>query len=131
MLGALTPIEEGGHFHQGLHLNGYVYIDKGHTVFHHRIDIMAPNGTDVFHRAGGQVVNVENYQPGNSLYWEWPSWTQMGISGNTTTSTRNTIPQFIKNKFASTGQRDGRFCDGGRVHRGHCVLDGGVVWEAI
>ncbi len=33
------------------------------AYFHHGLDIMAPNGTDVFNRSGdSQVVNVENYR---------------------------------------------------------------------
>jgi len=72
----------------------------GTPYFHHGIDIMAPNGTDVFHRAGGQVVNVENYQPGNDLYWEVAFLDPNGYLWQYHHIDKNTIPQFIKNKFA-------------------------------
>ncbi len=42
----------------------------GSPYFHHGIDMIAPDGTEVYTRSGGQVINVENYQPGWDLYWE-------------------------------------------------------------
>jgi hypothetical protein len=50
-------------------IQSYQYYG-GSPYFHHGLDIMAPAGTYVYTRSGGQVVNIENYQPGNSLYWE-------------------------------------------------------------
>ena len=41
----------------------------GAPYFHHGIDMVAPNGTEVFTRSGGQVVNIQNYGSGG-LYWE-------------------------------------------------------------
>lgn len=72
----------------------------GTPYFHHGIDVMAPNGTDVFHRAGGQVVNVENYQPGNDLYWEVAFLDPYGYLWQYHHIDKNTIPQSIKDKFA-------------------------------
>ena len=72
----------------------------GTPYFHHGIDIMAPNGTDVFHRAGGQVVNVENYQPGNDLYWEVAVRDPDGYLWQYHHIDKNTIPQYIKDKWA-------------------------------
>jgi len=72
----------------------------GTPYFHHGIDIMAPNGTDVFHRAGGQVVNVENYQPGNDLYWEVAILDPDGYLWQYHHIDKNTIPQSIKDKWA-------------------------------
>jgi len=47
------------------------YQDYGGTpYFHHGIDMMKVNGTEVYNRSGGQVINIENYQPGWDLYWE-------------------------------------------------------------
>jgi hypothetical protein len=47
------------------------YQDYGGTpYFHHGIDMMKDWGTNVFNRSGGQVINIENYQPGWDLYWE-------------------------------------------------------------
>ncbi len=70
------------------------------AYFHHGIDIMAPNGTDVFNRSGGQVVNVENYQPGNDLYWEVAVLDPEGYIWQYHHIDKNTIPQAIKDKFA-------------------------------
>ncbi len=41
----------------------------GAPYFHHGIDMIAPDGTEVFTQSGGQVVNIENYSY-NYLYWE-------------------------------------------------------------
>ena len=47
------------------------YQDYGGTpYFHHGMDMMKLNGTDVYNRSGGQVINIENYNPGWYLYWE-------------------------------------------------------------
>ena len=42
---------------------------SGAPYFHHGIDMLADNGTDVYTRSGGQVVNIENYGY-SELYWE-------------------------------------------------------------
>lgn len=46
------------------------YGDLSEAYFHHGIDILANDGTPVRTPCAGQVVNVENYVSGNSLYWE-------------------------------------------------------------
>ncbi len=47
------------------------YQNYGSTpYFHHGLDILVNSGTAVYNRSGGQVVNIENYTPGNDLYWE-------------------------------------------------------------
>ncbi len=47
------------------------YQDYGGTpYFHHGMDMMKMDGTDVYNRSGGQVINIENYRPGWDLYWE-------------------------------------------------------------
>ncbi len=70
------------------------------AYFHHGLDIMATNGTDVFSRSGGQVVNVENYQLGNDLYWEVAVKIPAATSGSTTTSTRTPSRRLLEDKFA-------------------------------
>ncbi|MFM8313562.1 MAG: peptidoglycan DD-metalloendopeptidase family protein [Deltaproteobacteria bacterium] len=40
------------------------------AYFHHGLDIRADAGSDVIASAGGQVVNIENYMPGDDAYWE-------------------------------------------------------------
>jgi subtilisin-like proprotein convertase family protein len=67
--------------------------------FHHGIDMIAPNGTDVYTRSGGQVVNVENYTAGNDLYWEIAILDSEGYVWQYHHIDKNTIPQTIKNKF--------------------------------
>jgi hypothetical protein len=47
------------------------YQDYGGTpYFHHGMDMMKMYGTMVYNRSGGQVINIENYNPGWDLYWE-------------------------------------------------------------
>lgn len=59
----------------------YDLLSIGHTMasyqnygsnpyFHHGIDGRVDAGDPVYATSGGQVVNIENYQPGNDLYWE-------------------------------------------------------------
>ena len=62
---------------------------------------MAPNGTQVYTRSGGQVVNVENYQPGNDLYWEVAVLDPEGYIWQYHHIDKNTIPQAIKDAFAA------------------------------
>ena len=69
------------------------------AYFHHGMDMIAPNGTDVYTRSGGQVVNVENYQPGNSLYWEIAILDAEGYVWQYHHIDRNTIPQAILDKY--------------------------------
>ncbi len=46
------------------------YQNYGSAYFHHGTDMMKMWGTEVYNRSGGQVINIENYQPGWELYWE-------------------------------------------------------------
>jgi len=47
------------------------YQNPAGSYFHHGIDMVALTyGLPVYTRTGGQVVNVENYEPGLDLYWE-------------------------------------------------------------
>ena len=43
---------------------------RRHALLPSRHGHEAIYGTQVFNRSGGQVVNIENYQPGWYLYWE-------------------------------------------------------------
>lgn len=82
----------------------------GHTIasyqnygsapyFHHGLDILANSGTQVYNRSGGQVVNIENYQPGNSLYWEVAVLDPEGYLWQYHHIDRTTIPQAIFDKY--------------------------------
>ena len=46
------------------------YSFFGSAYFHHGIDIRADAGSDVIASAGGLVINIENYMPGDDAYWE-------------------------------------------------------------
>ncbi|MBN1661396.1 MAG: tandem-95 repeat protein [Anaerolineae bacterium] len=77
------------------------YQDYGGTpYFHHGLDMMKVYGTQVFNRSGGQVVNIENYQPGNDLYWEVAVLDPDGYLWQYHHIDEDTIPQPIKDKFA-------------------------------
>jgi hypothetical protein len=83
----------------------------GHTIasyqnygsspyFHHGLDILANSGTAVYNRSGGQVVNIENYTPGNDLYWEVAVLDPEGYLWQYHHIEVSSIPQAIYNKFA-------------------------------
>jgi hypothetical protein len=77
------------------------YQDYGGTpYFHHGMDMMKVYGTDVYNRSGGQVVNVENYQPGNYLYWEVAVLDPDGYIWQYHHIDEPTIPDLIYAKFA-------------------------------
>lgn len=44
--------------------------DFNDAYFHHGVDLIAPDGTQVRTPVAGQVVNVENYSSPSELYWE-------------------------------------------------------------
>lgn len=46
----------------------YSFVSQAY--FHHGLDIRAEAGSDVIASAGGKVVNIENYMPGDDAYWE-------------------------------------------------------------
>ncbi|MFM8269981.1 MAG: M23 family metallopeptidase [Pseudomonadota bacterium] len=46
------------------------YSFFGSAYFHHGIDIRADAGSEVIASVGGQVINIENYMPGDDAYWE-------------------------------------------------------------
>jgi hypothetical protein len=84
-------------------IQSYQNYSSGTTAayFHHGIDIMAPNGTQVYNRSGGQVINVENYTPGNALYWEVAVLDPEGYIWQYHHIDSTTIPQAIKDAFAA------------------------------
>jgi len=86
----------------GLVIQSYQNYSSGTSAayFHHGIDMVAPNGTQVFTRSGGQVVNIENYQPGNRLYWEIAILDPEGYVWQYHHIDQTTIPQLIYDKFA-------------------------------
>jgi hypothetical protein len=76
------------------------YQDYGGTpYFHHGMDMMKINGTQVFNRSGGQVINIENYQPGWDLYWEVAILDPDGYIWQYHHIEEPTIPQYIWDKY--------------------------------
>ncbi len=76
------------------------YQDYGGTpYFHHGLDMMKIYGTNVYNRSGGQVINIENYRPGNDLYWEVAVLDPDGYIWQYHHIDVDTIPQYIWDKY--------------------------------
>ncbi|MFZ2096875.1 MAG: Ig-like domain-containing protein [Anaerolineales bacterium] len=76
------------------------YQDYGGTpYFHHGMDMMKIYNTQVFNRSGGQVINIENYQPGWDLYWEVAILDPDGYIWQYHHIDEPTIPQYIWDKY--------------------------------
>lgn len=76
------------------------YQDYGGTpYFHHGMDMMKMWGTNVYNRSGGQVINIENYQPGWDLYWEVAILDPDGYIWQYHHINEVTIPQLIWDKW--------------------------------
>ncbi|MGC8873144.1 MAG: Ig-like domain-containing protein [Chloroflexia bacterium] len=71
----------------------------GTPYFHHGMDMMKIYGTQVYNRSGGQVINIENYQPGNDLYWEVAVLDPDGYIWQYHHIDHTTIPQYIWDKY--------------------------------
>ena len=89
----------------GLVIQSYQNYSSGTSAayFHHGIDMVVNtynNNLQVFNRSGGQVINIENYQPGNSLYWEVAILDPEGYVWQYHHIDQPTIPQLIYTKFA-------------------------------
>ena len=86
-------LESIGHLMQSYQYYG------GDPYFHHGMDIMAPSGTQIFSRSGGQVVNIENYNPGWNLYWEVAILDAEGYLWQYHHVDEPTIPDYVWNKY--------------------------------
>ena len=75
------------------------YQDYGSPYFHHGTDMMKMWGTEVFNRSGGQVINIENYNPGWDLYWEVAVLDPDGYIWQYHHIQYETIPQLILDKY--------------------------------
>src|SRR4030065_715013 len=76
------------------------YQDYGGTpYFHHGMDMMKMGGTPVWNRSGGQVINIENYNPGWDLYWEVAVLDPFGYIWQYHHIQMETIPQYIWDKY--------------------------------
>jgi hypothetical protein len=72
----------------------------GTPYFHHGMDMMKMWGTNVYNRSGGQVINIENYNPGWNLYWEVAVLDPYGYIWQYHHIDEPTIPDFIYQKYA-------------------------------
>jgi len=74
---------------------------SGGPYFHHGLDIRADAGSDVRAAAGGKVVNIENYKPGNSAYWEVAILDSDGFLWQYHHIERSSIPQMVIKAYNS------------------------------
>jgi hypothetical protein len=75
------------------------YSFMSSAYFHHGIDIRADAGSDVIASAGGKVVNIENYMPGNDAYWEVAILDEYGFIWQYHHIERQSIPESIFQAF--------------------------------
>jgi hypothetical protein len=75
------------------------YQNYGSPYFHHGTDMMKMWGTEVYNRSGGQVINIENYNPGWDLYWEVAVLDPDGYIWQYHHIQRETIPQAVLDKY--------------------------------
>ncbi len=75
----------------------------GQAYFHHGIDIRANAGTNIYASSGGKVVNIENYIPGNSLYWEVAIRDEQGFLWQYHHVERNSIPNQVCDAYKNGG----------------------------
>ena len=86
-------LESIGHLMQSYQYYG------GDPYFHHGMDVMAPSGTQIYNRSGGQVVNIENYNPGWNLYWEVAVLDSEGYLWQYHHVDEPTIPDYVWTKY--------------------------------
>lgn len=107
-----------GHFQEdeGRHPWPYDLLSIGHTMasfqsygwgepyFHHGLDIRGDAGTPVLAAVGGKVVNVGNYNGGSRYYWEVAILDAEGFLWQYHHVDHESIPQEVKDAFASGGE---------------------------
>lgn len=71
----------------------YSFVNSAY--FHHGIDIRADAGSDVIASAGGQVINIENYMPGDDAYWEVAILDENGFIWQYHHINRQSIPESL------------------------------------
>jgi len=92
------PVAAEAPFTIGHIIQSYQYYG-GTPYFHHGTDIMAMDGTKIYSRSGGQVINVERYST-MYLYWEVAVLDPNGYIWIYHHIERRSIPQLIWDKFA-------------------------------
>lgn len=81
------------------HTNASYQSYGGEPYFHHGLDIRGDAGTPVVASAGGKVVNIENYMPGNAAYWEVAVLDDDGFLWQYHHVEKNSIPSAIWNAW--------------------------------
>lgn len=71
----------------------------GQPYFHMGLDMRADAGSEVLASAGGKVVNVENYLPGDPAYWEVAILDDNGFIWQYHHIERSSIPQQVLDAF--------------------------------
>lgn len=92
------PIDQMGHLNSSYQLYSDNYND---AYFHHGIDMIAPDGTEVRTPVSGQVVNVENYRYPSGLYWEVAILDPEGYVWQYHHIAQPSIPTEIRQAFAA------------------------------
>lgn len=75
----------------------------GSPYWHDGLDIRARIDQPIYAAAGGKVVNLENYQPGNDLYWEVAILDEDGFVWKYHHVDQDSIPDEVRNAFANGG----------------------------
>jgi hypothetical protein len=73
----------------------------GSAYWHDGLDIRSVSDQPIYASAGGRVVNIENYQPGNRLYWEVAILDDEGFVWKYHHVDRKTIPESVFEAYQS------------------------------
>lgn len=87
------------------------YQDYGGSPYwHDGLDIRSQEDQPIYAAAGGKIVNIENYQPGNPLYWEIAVLDNEGFVWKYHHVDRRSIPEEIFDAYKKGGRiQDGTF----------------------
>lgn len=77
----------------------YSFVSQAY--FHHGLDIRAEAGSDVVASAGGKVINIENYMPGDDAYWEVAILDEAGFIWQYHHIEKSSIPPAIYDAYES------------------------------
>ncbi|MBL7663781.1 MAG: hypothetical protein JNM93_01515 [Bacteriovoracaceae bacterium] len=83
--------------HSNASLQAYGAVEENY--FHHGLDIRGVSRDKIYASTGGYVVNVENYIPGNYLYWEIAILDNEGFLWQYHHIAKDSIPTAIWNAF--------------------------------
>lgn len=87
-------IESIGHSMQSFQKYGF-----SSAYWHDGLDMRGDAGTKIYASVSGTVVNIENYHPGNDLYWEVAILDDQGFVWKYHHVNKDSIPKKIKDAF--------------------------------